>query len=127
MIKTKVNLVILGVIGTLGMTPMLALAGPAAGEQQEKPEKAKKTFEGKVEAVDTTAKTLTVGGSLLYISDTTKLTKSDKAIKLGDIAVGEEVHGTTHQTYDGKTEALTVKVGPKAKEKGEEPKNEEAK
>jgi len=38
--------------------------------------------------------------------------------------VGEEVHGTTHQTYDGKTEALTVKVGPK-KEKGEEPKKDE--
>ena len=121
--KTKVSLVILGVIGALGMgmTPMSALAGPAAGAEEEKPEKAK-PFEGKVEAVDATQKTITVGGNVLYISATTKLTKNDKAITLGDIAVGNEVHGTTHQTYDGKTEALTVKVGPKTKEKGEEAK-----
>ena len=119
--KTKVSLVILGVIGALGTTPMPALAGPVAGAQEEKPEKAK-PFDGKVEAVDATAKTLTVGGNVVYISATTKLTKNDKAITLGDLAVGEEVHGTTHQTYDGKTEALTVKVGPKGKEKGEEAK-----
>ena len=120
--KTKVSLVILGVIGALGMTPMPALAGPATGAEEEKPEKAKKPFEGKVEAVDATQKTITVGGNVLYISATTKLTKNDKAITLGDIAVGDEVHGTTHETYDGKTEALTVKVGPKGKEKGEEAK-----
>jgi hypothetical protein len=120
--KTKVSLVILGVIGALGMTPMPALAGPATGAEEEKPEKAKKPFDGKVEAVDATQKTLTVGGNVLYIAATTKLTKNDKAITLGDIAVGDEVHGTTHQTYDGKTEALTVKVGPKPKEKGEEAK-----
>ena len=120
--KTKVSLVILGVIGALGMAPMPALAGPATGAEEEKPEKAKKPFDGKVEAVDATQKTLTVGGNVLYISATTKLTKNDKAITLGDIAVGDEVHGTTHQTYDGKTEALTVKVGPKTKEKGEEAK-----
>jgi len=120
--KTKVSLVILGVIGALGMTPMPALAGPAAAAEQEKAEKAKKTYDGKVEAVDATQKTMTVGGNVLYISATTKLTKNDKAITLGDIAVGDEVHGTTHQTYDGKTEALTVKVGPKTKEKGEEAK-----
>ncbi len=120
--KAKVSLVILGVIGALGTTPMPALAGPAAGAEEEKPEKAKKTFDGKVEAVDATQKTMTVGGNVLYISATTKLTKNDKAITLGDIAVGDEVHGTTHQTYDGKTEAVTVKVGPKTKEKGEEAK-----
>ena len=120
--KTKVSLVILGVIGALGTTPMPALAGPAAGAEEEKPEKAKKPFDGKVEAVDATQKTLTVGGNVLYIAATTKLTKNDKAITLGDLAVGEEVHGTTHQTYDGKTEALTVKVGPKPKEKAEEEK-----
>ena len=119
--KTKVSLVILGVIGALGTTPMPALAGPVAGGQEEKPEKTK-SFDGKVEAVDATQKTMTVGGNVLYISATTKLTKNDKAITFGDIAVGDEVHGTTHQTYDGKTEALTVKVGPKTKEKGEEAK-----
>ena len=120
--KTKVSLVILGVIGALGMTAMPALAGPAAGAEEEKPEKAKKPFDGKVEAVDATQKTMTVGGNVIYISAATKLTKNDKAITLADIAVGDEVHGTTHQTYDGKTEALTVKVGPKPKEKVEEEK-----
>lgn len=114
--KTKVSLAMFCVLGALGMTPMLALAGPAAGVQAEKPEKGHKTFHGKVEAVDATAKTLTVGGNVLYVSDITKLTKEGKAIKLSDIAVGEEVHGTTHQTLDGKTEAVTVKIGPPPKE-----------
>ena len=120
--KAKVSFVILGVVGALGMTPMAVWAGPAAAAQEEKPEKAKKAFDGKVEAVDTTQKTMTVGGNVIYISAVTKLTKNDKAITFSDIVVGEEVHGTTHQTYDGKTEALTVKVGPKPKEKGEEAK-----
>jgi len=118
--KTKVSLVMLGVVAALGMTPMLALAGPATTGEEEKPEKAQKPFDGKVEAIDIAAKTFTVGGNLVYTSDKTKMTKGGKAIKLSEIAVGDEVHGTTHQTYDGKTEALTVKVGPK--EKGEEPK-----
>ena len=117
--RTKVNLIMLGVVAALGMTSMLALAGPATAAE-EKPEKAQKPLDGKVEAIDIAAKTFTVGGKLVYTSDTTKITKDGKAIKLSDIAVGDEVHGTTHQTYDGKTEALTVKVGPK--EKGEEPK-----
>ena len=119
--KTMVSLAVLGVIGALGMAPMSALAGPATGAQEEKPQKSK-PFDGKVEAVDATQKTMTVGGNVIYISAVTKLTKNDKAITLGDIAVGDEVHGTTHQTYDAKTEALTVKVGPKPKEKGEEEK-----
>jgi len=113
--RTKVSLVILGVIGALGMTPMVTLlAGPPTGAQEEKPEKAAKTFKGKVEAVDAKAKTFTVGGNLIYVSDTTtKLTKDGKAIKLEDIMAGDQVSGTTHQTFDGKTEALTVKVGEK--------------
>ena len=114
--RTKVNLVMLGVIAALGMTPMPALAGPATGAQEEKPEKGQKPFEGKVEAIDSAAKTFTVAGKLVYTSDTTKFSKDGKAIKLSDIAVGDEVHGTTHQTYDGKTEALTVKVGKKEKD-----------
>jgi hypothetical protein len=118
--KTKVSLVILGVISALGMTPMLALAGPATGQQQEKPEKTK-AFNGKVEAIDASAKTLTVGGNAIYIADATKLTKNDKAITLNQIVVGDEVHGTARQTFDGKTEAITVKVGP-MKEKGKESK-----
>ena len=72
--------------------------------------------------MDTTGKTLTVGGTVIYVTDTAKLTKHDKTIKFTDIKVGDEVHGTTRLTFDGKTEAITVKMGPKEKDKDQEPK-----
>jgi len=66
--------------------------------------------------MDATARTLRVDGKMIYTTDSTKITKAGKSIKLAEIVVGDEVHGTTKQTFDGKTEALTVKVG---KEKAE--------
>ena len=116
--RMKAGLIILS-IAALGLAPTAALA-------RDKGEKAEKPFHGKIEALDTTAKTLTVGETMIYTSAATKFTKDGKAITLADLKVGEEVHGTTHETFDRKTEALTVKVGPlKEKDqpsKGEEPK-----
>jgi hypothetical protein len=109
--RTKTGLVLLGVIAAVGLTPVLAAANVPPAPTQEKPDKESQKFEGKVDSVDVKAKTLTVGGKLIYTSDTTKITKAGKAIQLAQIMDGDEVHGTTKQTLDGKTEALTVKVG----------------
>jgi ribosomal protein S1 len=112
----------LGAIAAIGLViPAFALPEPPpVQQQQERPEKAQ-PFHGKVDSVDNAARTLTVDGKLIYTSDSTKFTKDGKAIKLNQIMAGDEVHGTTRQTYDGKTEAVTVNVGPKPKEKEKEP------
>jgi len=104
-------------IGLLGLsivaTPVwisTSLAGPA--DQAMLLQEKSPAFHGKVGAVDTSAGTLTVDGMVIRITASSKLTKADKAISLADIKVGDDVHGTTKQMADGKTEALTVKVGP---------------
>jgi len=72
------------------------------------------TFKGKVEAVDATAKTLTVGGKVFQIAADTKLTKAGKTITLAEIAVGEQVNGLAKYAPDGKAVATTVMVVPSA-------------
>ena len=115
--RTKLQIVIVAATAAIGLvSPALAVQEPPAPLPQEKPEKSDR-LQGKVEAVDTTAKTLTVGGKAIYVIDSTKITKDGKAITLGQITVGEQVHGTTRQTFDGKTEAITLKVGTQEKEK----------
>lgn len=79
------------------------------GLLQEKLEKGE-PFKGKVEAVDIKAKTLTVAGAVILVSDSTKLTKKGDAIQLKDIKAGDHVHGTTRKNAEGKTEAINVMV-----------------
>ena len=113
--RVKTGLVLLGVVAAVGLvTPSFAVADQAPGAQQDAPGKAQ-PFHGKVDSVDTSAKTFTVDGKLIYIADTTRLTSEGKAITLADIKSGEMVSGTTRQTFDGKTEAITVKVTPEEK------------
>ena len=69
-------------------------------------------FKGKVEAVDAQAKTITVSGKTMVVTDNTKITKEGKSITLADIAVGDEVHGTS-QLAGGKAEAITLTVSTK--------------
>ena len=106
----KTGLVILGTIAAVAlMAPAFAVTDQAPRTLQDAPGKAQ-PFHGKVEAVDTAAKTMTVDGKLIYIADTTKLSSEGKAIMLSDIKTGDEVTGSTRQTFDGKTEAIMVKV-----------------
>jgi hypothetical protein len=57
--KTKIGLLVLGVIAAVGLTPSPVLAeAPPAGGPDAKAERVKASFQGKVEAVDATAKTL---------------------------------------------------------------------
>jgi hypothetical protein len=112
--RTKIGLAILGTTLALGVAaPTITAQAQQPRPQQEKPEK-DKSFHGKVDAVDSAAKTLTVGGTLIYVSDNTKITKKGKAIMLSEIMAGDQVHGTTRQTFDGKTEAVSVTVGDRS-------------
>lgn len=80
---------------------------------QEKQEKGD-PFNGKVEAVDAKAKTLTVGGAAILVTDATKLTKKGKPITLADIKVGDHVIGKSNKNADGKAEAILVMVSGEA-------------
>ena len=110
--RTKVGLIVIGAILAIGLATPAVAAPEDGGQPSEKVEKGQ-PFNGKLEAVDATAKTFTVGTSIIYVTDATKLTKEGKAIKLADLKVGDEVHGTSRVTFDGKTEAITVKAGAK--------------
>ena len=107
--KITIGLVGLSIVAT-PVWKITALAGPtdlAMLLQEKSP-----VFHGKVDAVSTAAITLTVDGKVINITASSKLTKAEKAITLGDIKVGDSVQGTTRQTVDGRVEALTVRVGP---------------
>ena len=69
------------------------------------------TFAGKVEALDPAERTLMVNGQQIYVVASTRLTRGDQPITLADIKVGDDVHGTSRPSFDGKTQAITVMVG----------------
>lgn len=87
-----------------------AIAGPVAQQEEKQPKK--QPFHGKVDALDPTVQTITVSGKVIYISAKTQMSRGGQTIQLTDIKVGDDVHGQTQMTFDGKTEALTIKVGP---------------
>jgi hypothetical protein len=107
--RTTIGLVALSLVAvTAWMTPSFAAPADKPGALEEK----SPAFQGKVEAVDASANTLTVEGKVLSVTTASKLTKADKAIKLADIKVGDRVQGTMKESAGGKTEALTIRVGP---------------
>jgi ribosomal protein S1 len=109
-------------IWALGMGAAFVASVPAGPAQQTSPDKPvaqeedkrqkRKPVHGKVEAVDPTAQTITVDGKVIQISSQTRLTKAGQTITVAQVKIGEDVQGTTRETLDGKTEALTLKVGP---------------
>jgi hypothetical protein len=73
-------------------------------------------FHGKLDAVDNTAKTITVHGHVIQITSETIIKKDGKPAMLADGVVGENVSGSIKRTADGKSfEALSVYFGQKAK------------
>lgn len=116
-------------IAVLSLLAAVIAAGPSQGFAQEtkkeKPAAAKKDapkgekkngripFNGKIAAVDKTAKTITVGERVFQITSETKLIKAGKPATLDDAAVGEQVGGSYIKTEDGKLNATTVRIGPK--------------
>ncbi|HLX94925.1 MAG TPA: hypothetical protein VKU37_04200 [Verrucomicrobiae bacterium] len=106
--------------------PMLASAQdantntPASSEQSTttKPQKhGFIPFHGKLNAVDASAKTLTVGNRTFQVTADTKIFSNGEPAALSDGVVGEPVRGAYKKTEAGLLEAVTVHFGAKTGEK----------
>ena len=111
---TRIGLATLGAIAAIGLTaPVLAAAPgeqPGAGSEKQTKEQ---PYQGKIEALDAAEKTFTVGGKVLYVTGSTKITRGDQPITMGDLKVGDDVNGMSRETFDGKTQAISVQVAAK--------------
>lgn len=89
---------------------------PDTGEKKEAPAKKKSDslpFNGKVGAIDKTAKIITVGERKFQVTSDTKIMKASKPATLDDAVVGEQVAGSYRKTDDGKLNLLSVRFGPR--------------
>ena len=99
--------------------PVAAADASSNAEAVQQGKKAGKVapFQGKISAVDTIGKTLTLAGKeknrLITITSETKITKNGQPATLGDAAVGEVVGGRAKVTAEGQFEALSLRIGPK--------------
>ena len=73
-------------------------------------------FRGKVDALDAKAKTITVGTRTIHITSDTKITKDGKAAEFAALTVGTPVRGSLRQAADGKLNAVSLNLDPKAPE-----------
>ncbi len=74
-------------------------------------------FHGKLSAVDTGAKTLTVGNRTFQVTADTKMFSNGEPAALSDGVVGEPVRGAYKKTEAGLLEVVTVHFGTKTGEK----------
>jgi hypothetical protein len=113
------KLSILCLIGFLSVGGIsLASAADSKPDKEEKPAgtpAAQRSipFHGKIDSLDAAAKSIKVGTRVFLISDTTKITKSGKAITIEEAKVGEEVGGAYRDGGAGKLELTSLRVGPK--------------
>ncbi len=68
---------------------------------------------GKLAEIDKQAKTITVGESVLWITEETKIFKDGKPATLDDVEKGETVVATYRSGADKKREAMMIRFGPK--------------
>ena len=88
---------------------------PAPAEATASAGKKHLPFVGKVTAVDTTAKTVTVGTKTYNLTADTKIMKEGKPATLADITVGEMVGGSYKKDDAGKLNALSIRISKKGK------------
>jgi len=105
------------------------------GKSEQKGEKKKSdtvVFNGKITAVDATAKTITLSGKLarvIQITSDTRITKDGQPATFDAAKVGEDVGGQ-YRDVAGKLNATVLRIGPPppAKKKdGDEKKGDEKK
>lgn len=97
-----------------------AADNPPAPAQKDKP--AKKVtrnipFHGKIDSVDTTAKSVKVGERTFHVMADTKFTKAGKTATFDDAKAGEEVGGSYHEGANGKLQLTSLRIGPKPETK----------
>ena len=76
-------------------------------------EQAEQSFQGKVEAVDSTARTLTVGGKVVSVTSETKIKKGSNSINLSDVKVGDAASGMARHGFNGKIDAVSISIEEK--------------
>jgi hypothetical protein len=120
------SLMTLAVAGLQGRVEAQDHQTPPLEKKEAKERKpGKLPFHGKLKAVDTTAKTITVGELTFHVTAETKITKGDGAATLADAAVGENVNGAYRKAEDGSLHATKIHFG--AKEGAGHPKKHEPK
>jgi len=118
--KSIVRVVVLSLLSTaIALAPTTGWAQEdkkADAEKKEAPAKKKRDvlpFNGKVGAIDKTAKSIKVGERVFLVTSETRLMKAGKPATLDDAAVGEEVSGAYRRTDDGKLNLISVRFGPR--------------
>src|SRR5262245_11884477 len=98
--RMPIGLALLGSWLLLTLPVALAQSPGAPRGPPDKPGKAIQSFHGRVDAVDVNARTFTVGGQVIYVADSTRISKHGKPIQLSEVAAGDMVHGTAEMTFD---------------------------
>ena len=122
MMKTLGKITLASIVAAVMMGMPARLMADDSTTSTNKPAKPHPTgsrFFGKLSAVDTTAKTITVENKTLpkrtfEIGAETKIMKDGKPATLSDGVVGEDVGGTFATGADGKLTAKTVRFGKPA-------------
>lgn len=97
----------------MAVVPIRLSAAEAENPAAERPASSKVVpFHGKLDAVDKTAMTITVGKRTFQITSETKIMKDGKPAILDDAAVGDTVGGAYKKADDGKLTATMVRFGP---------------
>jgi len=108
-----ITLCALAAFGSTGSFSLQAQETPAASAEAKKDRPI--PFNGKINEIDKSAKTIEIGKvkkRTIHITDTTKIMKAGKTATLEDASVGDEVGGT-YRDNAGKLEAVSLRVGPK--------------
>lgn len=111
----KTHLAVLPLVTALCFSALITRAA------DEKPKF--RPFNGKIKAVDKTAKTITLEGEkaqVFQVTSETKISKDKKPATLEDVAVGDRVGGRAREEADGKWVALVINAGIPAAKPGKE-------
>lgn len=117
MIKTFGKITLAGILAAMVLSAPVRLMAEDTTDKSATPAKPKATaFHGKLSAVDTSAKTITVEYKTqpkrtIEITSDTKIMKDGKPATLADGVVGEDVHGSYATGADGKLMAKAVSFG----------------
>lgn len=137
MINMRISVLRIAALGLLSAAIAFAPVSLQAQDSQKaesgkKEEAGKKKrdvlpFNGKVGAIDKTAKTITVGERKFQVTSETKMMKAGKPATLNDAAVGEEIAGSYRKMEDGKLNLMSVRFGPRpeGEPKGEKKKKQQ--
>ncbi len=113
MMKSILKLTLLGLMAVaVSGTPTMLHAQDATTNAAPKKVRAI-PFHGKLEAVDNTAKTITVGKTTINVTSDTKIMKSGKPATLADGTVGDDVAGSYRKDAEGKNNAVSLRFGAK--------------